>query len=79
MGEQLSVTAGFWQPVSQCEHIHHPNTESTANDRTEKCRDWQRQRSVAARLKTSFRIQKKSLVYMPEVLRSSGNRSGEAF
>lgn len=35
---------------------------------TEKLQGWQRQRSVAAHLRASSRIQKKSPVYMPEVL-----------
>lgn len=33
MGEQLSVTAGFWQPVSRYEHIRHPTVKSAASDK----------------------------------------------
>lgn len=47
--------------------------------RTEKCRAWPRQRSVAAHLRTSSRIQKKSLVCTPEVLQGSENSSGKTF
>jgi hypothetical protein len=33
MGEQLSGTAGFWQPVSKHQLIRHLNMESAGNEK----------------------------------------------
>lgn len=79
MGEQLSVTAGFWQPVSRYEHIRHPTVKSAASDKGWGVPGLAEAAFSRSSLEKSPGSQKGSLVYLPGVLRGSGNSSGKVF
>lgn len=69
MEAHLSVTAGFWQPVSRHIQVHHRSLECAASEQD------QEMAGFSSSLEKEFWVQKVSHLIFPGSLRGSGTHT----